>query len=112
MNWTCVVFGASLIDYQGSDAVQIIKESRAHLVEAFNLYGWKNIFRSPIPTNPINNAARLLISRYSDNWVRWWAQKSKNAVKRCHLSHFEIASLNMLTSTGGSTVYMTWTYDD
>lgn len=115
MNWTTEVFGTHIVDFPGPERADvrasILDKANQGAQGTYRAFGWDKYLRSPPPTNPINTASSYGLGRlYYRAWTDFFFQ-----IARRHgpvsVGNVEHAIGSPLSSTGGSTVAFTWTYD-
>ena len=124
MNWTTIVYGTSLLDFCQPQASPLRKQilDQAHdAVETFyQKMGWTAYFRLPPPTNPLNTTSNFFLE---PQWYQTWAdfffstvppdpRQNSESTPRVQVATVDFAAgTSLLSPTGSSTVYFTWTYD-
>jgi len=115
MNWSTEVMGVSIVDYPGKERAEIraeLLDSANDAVERFYMcFGWDRHLRCPPPTNPLNTSSQFCLEQLH---FRAWARCFFDVARR--EGHLNVANIehsvgSPLSSTGGSTVAFTWSYD-
>lgn len=115
MNWVQIVFGVFIFDFAGSDCVEIrsriIDAANEAVQQSYNMLGWDQHLRSPPPTNPINTTSQHCLEYLH---FKKWCDFFFGIARRhgpCQVGNVEHALSSPLSTTGGSTVAFSWTYD-
>ena len=112
MNWISRVFGGSFLDMQGTpeSRKKIIRLANDSFDSIYGVMNCKDLLRLPPPTNPMNTTSLLLESGVYQKWIDWLAMQARKE-GYCSIANCEHAMPNVFASTGSSTIYFTWTYD-
>lgn len=115
MNWSIEVSGTSIVDFAGKERAALRKqliESTNQSVEAVHkALGWDRYLRSPPPTNPINTVSQYGLNHlHFRTWVDYFFAKAE-LEGPVSVGNREHSIGSPLSTTGGSSVALTWTYD-
>lgn len=115
MNWTTLVKGTNIIDFQGRQLADtrkhILETSNKSMKDSYRILGWHHRLRLPVPQNPINTTSWGLETVQYKNWTSYFWETALESGGPCQVANVERALLSPLSCTGSSTVHMTWTYD-
>jgi len=115
MNWSRNVFGTNIIDFTGENFTAlrkgILEGSNQNAANTYTLFGWDRYLRLPPPQNPINTTSSYFLEYvHFKDWCDYFFDIGRVSGP-CNVGNVEHIVASPLSSTGSSTVYFTWTYD-
>ena len=114
MNWQCDVWATSVIDYLGPgyvhDRAEIIDQTNRDMPLIYRALGWDTRISLPLRQNPITTTSPGLEAAAYADWSMYFFDHGRTGGRPCHIRTIDHPIPCPLSATGGSTIYLAWTY--